>query len=29
MKILALGAGVIGVAIAWYLTRAGHEVSVT
>jgi len=29
MKILVLGAGVIGVASAWYLTRAGDEVSVT
>jgi D-amino-acid dehydrogenase len=28
MKILVLGAGVIGVTSAWYLRRAGHEVTV-
>ena len=28
MKILVLGAGVVGVSSAWYLTRAGHEVTV-
>ena len=28
MKVLVLGAGVIGVASAWYLARAGHEVTV-
>ena len=28
MKILVLGAGVIGVASAWYLSRAGHDVTV-
>src|ERR1700754_2108675 len=28
MKVLLLGAGVIGVASAWYLARAGHEVTV-
>ena len=28
MKVLILGAGVIGVTSAWYLQRAGHEVSV-
>ena len=28
MKVLVLGAGVIGVTSAWYLTRAGHEVTV-
>ncbi|MDR2366334.1 MAG: D-amino acid dehydrogenase [Zoogloeaceae bacterium] len=28
MKILVLGAGVIGVASAWYLRQAGHEVTV-
>jgi len=28
MKVLILGAGVIGVASAWYLARAGHEVTV-
>jgi D-amino-acid dehydrogenase len=28
MKVLILGAGVTGVAAAWYLHRAGHEVSV-
>jgi D-amino-acid dehydrogenase len=27
MKVLVLGAGVIGVASAWYLARAGHEVT--
>jgi D-amino-acid dehydrogenase len=27
MKILVLGSGVIGVTSAWYLTRAGHEVT--
>ena len=28
MKIVVLGAGVVGVAAAWYLAEAGHEVSV-
>lgn len=28
MKILVLGAGVVGTASAWYLARAGHEVTV-
>lgn len=28
MKVLVLGAGVIGTATAWYLARAGHEVAV-
>ena len=28
MKILVLGAGVIGTTTAWYLAQAGHEVSV-
>ncbi|WP_372523081.1 D-amino acid dehydrogenase [Sulfuricaulis sp.] len=28
MKILVLGSGVIGVASAWYLSRAGHDVTV-
>ena len=28
MKILVLGAGVVGVTSAWYLTKAGHEVTV-
>ena len=28
MKVLVLGAGVIGTATAWYLTEAGHEVTV-
>jgi D-amino-acid dehydrogenase len=28
MKIAVLGAGVVGVTSAWYLTRAGHEVTV-
>ncbi|RKQ60061.1 glycine/D-amino acid oxidase-like deaminating enzyme [Vogesella indigofera] len=28
MKIVVLGAGVVGVASAWYLSRAGHEVTV-
>ena len=28
MKILVLGAGVVGVTAAWYLADAGHEVSV-
>jgi D-amino-acid dehydrogenase len=28
MKVLVLGAGVIGTACAWYLSRAGHEVTV-
>jgi D-amino-acid dehydrogenase len=28
MKVLILGAGVIGVSTAWYLTRQGHEVTV-
>ena len=28
MRIVVLGAGVIGVTSAWYLARAGHEVTV-
>ena len=28
MKVLVLGAGVIGVTTAWYLARAGHRVTV-
>ncbi|MDO8597000.1 MAG: FAD-dependent oxidoreductase, partial [Sulfuricaulis sp.] len=28
MKVLVLGSGVIGVTSAWYLSRAGHEVTV-
>lgn len=28
MKVLVLGAGVVGTAAAWYLAKAGHEVSV-
>jgi D-amino-acid dehydrogenase len=28
MKVLVLGSGVIGVTAAWYLTKAGHQVSV-
>ena len=28
MKVVVLGAGVVGVATAWYLTEAGHEVTV-
>ena len=28
MKIIVLGAGVVGVASAWYLAAAGHEVTV-
>ena len=28
MKVLVLGSGVVGVASAWYLARAGHEVTV-
>lgn len=28
MKVIVLGAGVVGVASAWYLARAGHEVTV-
>lgn len=28
MKVVVLGAGVVGTASAWYLTRAGHEVTV-
>ena len=28
MKVLVLGSGVIGVTSAWYLQRAGHEVTV-
>ena len=28
MKVLVLGAGVVGVTSAWYLAKAGHEVTV-
>src|SRR5450631_4111991 len=28
MKVVVLGAGVVGTASAWYLARAGHEVTV-
>ena len=28
MKILVIGAGVVGTASAWYLSQAGHEVAV-
>ena len=28
MRVLVLGAGVVGVTSAWYLARAGHEVTV-
>ena len=28
MKVIVMGAGVIGVATAWYLSQAGHEVTV-
>ena len=28
MKVMVLGAGVVGTAAAWYLMRAGHEVTV-
>uniref|UniRef100_UPI002615BEBF FAD-dependent oxidoreductase n=1 Tax=uncultured Bartonella sp. TaxID=104108 RepID=UPI002615BEBF len=28
MKILVLGSGVVGVTSAWYLNKAGHEVTV-
>src|SRR5258706_13583507 len=28
MKILVLGAGVVGVTSAWYLSKAGHDVTV-
>ena len=28
MKVLVLGAGVVGTASAWYLAKAGHEVTV-
>ena len=28
MKVLILGAGVVGVSSAWYLAKAGHEVTV-
>src|SRR5690625_1960047 len=28
MRVLVIGAGVVGVTTAWYLTQAGHEVSV-
>ncbi|NYY80357.1 hypothetical protein DMH27_08285 [Raoultella planticola] len=28
MRVVILGSGVVGVASAWYLSRAGHEVTV-
>lgn len=28
MRVIVLGAGVVGTAAAWFLNRAGHEVSV-
>ena len=28
MKVMVLGAGVLGVTSAWYLAQAGHEVTV-
>ena len=28
MKVIVLGAGVVGVTTAWYLAKAGHEVTV-
>ena len=28
MKVLVLGSGVIGITSAWYLAKAGHEVTV-
>ena len=28
MKVIVMGAGITGVATAWYLNRAGHEVEV-
>ena len=28
MKVLVLGSGVTGVTVAWYLAKAGHEVTV-
>jgi len=28
MRVLVLGAGVVGTASAWYLSKAGHEVTV-
>jgi len=28
MKVLVLGSGVVGVSTAWYLAKAGHEVTV-
>ena len=28
MKVIVMGAGVIGTATAWYLSQAGHEVTV-
>ena len=28
MKVIVLGAGVLGVTSAWYLAKAGHEVTV-
>ncbi|MGB0733218.1 MAG: FAD-dependent oxidoreductase, partial [Pontibacterium sp.] len=28
MQVLVLGAGIVGVTSAWYLAKAGHEVTV-
>ena len=28
MKVLIMGAGIVGVSTAWYLAKAGHEVTV-